>query len=169
MERFHSGRFELVEIRDRHHYLSARDDIDRPGGVMGRYRDVVGLAKRRDLFQLGDAAGPGDVRHDVVGQLVLEDGHEIPLGMPALAPRNAALTFSRTCLRALIAFGWAWLLEPVDFPASSRVAAQPDGSRYVEAAMRIDKYSISGPAVSRISAVNSAASRSSLRVMLPSR
>src|SRR4030095_16486579 len=129
-------RFELVEIRNRHHHLRSGDHVDWPRRVVWRHRDVVGFAQSGNLLELGNAAGPGDIRHDVVGQLVLEDRHEVPLRMPTLAPRDGGIDLVAHLLEGVEALGWAWLLEPVDLPGFLEAAAEPNGSGDVEAAMR---------------------------------
>src|SRR4029453_18958476 len=130
-------RFELVEIRNRHHHLRSGDHVDRSRRVVWRDRDVVGFAQSGNLLELGDAAGPGDVRHDVVGELVLEDRHEIPLRMPALAPRDGGADLLAHLLEGVEALWRAWLLEPADLAGFFEAPAETNGGGDVEATMRI--------------------------------
>src|SRR5690606_22313230 len=81
---------DAVEVRRRDHDVAARDEVDRPRGVVRAHRQVVGLGHRRDLLQLADPAGPGDVRHDVVGEAPLEDLDEGPPGVEALPWRGCS-------------------------------------------------------------------------------
>src|SRR5688500_14389787 len=131
--------FELVEIRNGHHHLRSGNHVDRSGRVVWRDRDVVSFAQSGNLLELGNAARPGDIRHDVVGELVLEDRHEIPLRMPALAPRDGGTDLVAHLLEGVKALGRTWLLEPVDLAGFLEAPAEANGGGDVEAAMRIDE------------------------------
>src|SRR5262249_17732156 len=107
-------RFELVEVGYSHHHLRTCNHVDWSRGVMWRDRDVVGFAQGRNLLELGDAAGPGDIRHDVISELALEDRYEIPLGVAALAPGDRGTDLVAHLLQCVEALGRAGLLEPID-------------------------------------------------------
>src|SRR4029450_708849 len=110
-----------------------------------RDRDVVSFAQSGNLLELGNATRPGDIRHDVVGELALEDWHEIPLRMPALAPRDGGIDLIAHLLEGVEALWGTWLLEPVDLPGFLEAPAETNGGRDVEAAVRIDENLDIGP------------------------
>ena len=130
---------EPVEVRRREHHLRAGHHVDRAARVMRRDRHVIGFRHGGDLLHFADAAGPGHVRHDVVGELVLEDGHEFPARVQALADRDRGADLFAHLGERVIALDRHRLLEPVDLRRLFQAAAQPDRGRHVEPPMRVDQ------------------------------
>src|SRR5579871_2332925 len=131
--------FEFVEVGNRHHHLRSRNHVDWSRGVMWRDRDVIGFAQGGYLLEFGNAAGPGDVGHDVVSELVLEYRHEIPLRVAALAPRDGGTDLFTYLLEGIKALGRAGLLKPIDLARFLEAPTEANGGGNVEAAMRINE------------------------------
>src|SRR5581483_3415246 len=106
--------------------------------VVWHDRHVVGLGHRRDLLQLADPAGPGHVRHHVVGQAPLEDRQEFPAGVQPLAdadPHRHLVAHLRERVKALRRYR---LFEPADAVRRQPVR-EPDGRRHVVHRVRVDQ------------------------------
>src|SRR6185437_576915 len=114
-------------------------------GVVRRDGHVVCFRKGRDLLELADAASPGHVGHDVVGELLFEDRHELPARVQPLTHGNRRTHALAHLLEGVIALDRNRLLEPVDLPGVLQRTAEPDGGRHVEAAMGIDQELDFGP------------------------
>ena len=122
------GVLQAVEVGDGLHHVGPGDEVSGPHGVVGRDGDVVGLGHGGDLLQLGDAPGPDDVRHDVVGQAPLKHGQELPAGVQALADADGAPVLVAHLAQGVVALRRDGLLEPAD--AVGGQACWPGGPRW---------------------------------------
>src|SRR5690606_34257389 len=80
-----------------------------------------------------------DIWHDVVGQFVFEDGHEIPFGVAAFAPGNGRTDLVAHLLERIDAFRRYGLLEPVDVAGFLQFTAAADGCGHVKTTVGINE------------------------------
>ena len=85
---------------------------------------------------------PGHVRHDVIGQLVLQDGHKLPPRVEALSHVGA----EPFPAQGVIASTGTGSSNQSMSPASLQRLAQPDGRRHVAPPVRVDEQLDLGPA-----------------------
>ena len=133
-----SWRFQPVEVGHRHHDVCTRHHVDGAAGIVGSYGDIVRLRQRRDLLQLRDASRPGDVGHDEVGQVVLEDGYELEAGVQPLAGTDRRGHLLLDLLERLPALGRHRLLEPVDV-VRGHFVREAHRAGHVVQAVRVDQ------------------------------
>src|SRR5690606_7982356 len=92
------------------------------------------------LLEFRNAAGPGHVGHDVVGEPAFEDRHEVPFGVAPLAPGDGGTDLFADLPQRVDTFGRTWLLEPVDVTGLFQGPAQPDGGRHIETTVGVDQH-----------------------------
>ena len=132
------GDLEAVKVGGGRHGLGAGDESDGAGGVVGADRDEEGFGHGGDAAQLGDAAGADDVGHDVLGELLLEDGAELPAGVEALADADRDIGAGAELGESVGVLGWDGLFEPADAVGGDGVG-EADRGGDVEAAVGVDE------------------------------
>ena len=96
--------------------------------------DVVGLGHGGDFAHLGDAAAADDVGHDVVGELPVEDGSEVPAGDEPLADADGHGDLLFDEFEGVVVLRRHRFFEPADVELSEGFS-NSDGRRDVVAAV----------------------------------
>ena len=128
-----------VEVGRVHHHVGAGHDLQGAHGVVGAHGDVIGFGHAGDLAQLGDAPGPEHVRHEIVGQPLLQDGQEVEAGEEALAHADGRRHVLSDLPQGVDAFGGHRLLEPGDLRLLVEAVGQAYGRRHVVVAVGVDQ------------------------------
>ena len=105
---------------------------------MRRDGDVVGLGHGGDFAHLGDAAAADDVGHDVVCELLVEDGSEVPAGDESFADadRHGDLLFDE--FEGVVVLGRDGFFEPSDVELAEGFADANRGGDVV-ASVEVDE------------------------------
>ena len=132
-------RLDAVAVRNRDHHLRAGDHVDRAAGIVRRHRDVVRLCLCADLLQLRYTARPSDVRHDEVGEALLQDRHELPTSVNPLAHADRHVRRVPHLLQRRVRLHTHRLLEPENVIRLQRIR-QPYRRRNIKPRMVVDQY-----------------------------